>query len=269
MTPDPRGVVGRRCAAALVHPGRAAGDLRLMKQMPRSTLIPQQVVHYCKKYAFTQRVRGAPAGVNAPPRLPPRDRLANRSRGGCDSCRAYTRTNGSARGDSFVSLYHEPHSTDVFSRRRRRTTLTQIVSQISGTTFELVKPVINSGTRWSFIMENSGAKFLVTKVRDLNRASAEIERSDYADATSPRAEQSNHHYVTIMNTGRSLRLLAAGVASREIEAGVKCHVGGSRPRRRDGRRARCDTASPSPWPISSGNCPRGVPFVRAMAAACG
>ncbi|GBP56740.1 hypothetical protein EVAR_36994_1 [Eumeta japonica] len=35
-------------------------------------------------------------------------------------------------GHSFVSLYHEPHSTDVvFGRRRRRTSLTQIISQIN------------------------------------------------------------------------------------------------------------------------------------------
>ncbi|GBP21929.1 hypothetical protein EVAR_7142_1 [Eumeta japonica] len=38
---------------------------------------------------------------------------------------------------SFVSLYHETHSTDVaFGRRCRRTFLTQIVSQISATMFE-------------------------------------------------------------------------------------------------------------------------------------
>ncbi|GBP31391.1 hypothetical protein EVAR_17879_1 [Eumeta japonica] len=36
---------------------------------------------------------------------------------------------GCTAGHSFVSLYHEPHSTDVFSRRRRRTTLTQIVTE--------------------------------------------------------------------------------------------------------------------------------------------
>ncbi|GBP08810.1 hypothetical protein EVAR_78217_1 [Eumeta japonica] len=39
----------------------------------------------------------------------------------------------------------------VFGRRRRRTSLTQIVSRISATTLELVKPVINSGKRWTFI----------------------------------------------------------------------------------------------------------------------
>ncbi|GBP69826.1 hypothetical protein EVAR_51991_1 [Eumeta japonica] len=36
---------------------------------------------------------------------------------------------------------------------RRRTSLTQIVSQISATTFELVKPVINRDKGWSFIMK--------------------------------------------------------------------------------------------------------------------
>ncbi|GBP84628.1 hypothetical protein EVAR_65553_1 [Eumeta japonica] len=56
-------------------------------------------------------------------------------------------------GHSFVSLYRESHSTDVlFGRRRRKNSLTEIVSQISVITFELVKPVINSSNGWSFIM---------------------------------------------------------------------------------------------------------------------
>ncbi|GBP29950.1 hypothetical protein EVAR_18430_1 [Eumeta japonica] len=41
---------------------------------------------------------------------------------------------------------------EVFGRRRRRTSLMQIVSQINATTFELVEPVINSDKRWSFIV---------------------------------------------------------------------------------------------------------------------
>ncbi|GBP98202.1 hypothetical protein EVAR_70881_1 [Eumeta japonica] len=45
-----------------------------------------------------------------------------------------------------MSLGHEPHNSDaVFGRQHRRTSLAQIVSQISANTFELVKPVINSG----------------------------------------------------------------------------------------------------------------------------
>ncbi|GBP12191.1 hypothetical protein EVAR_6371_1 [Eumeta japonica] len=51
------------------------------------------------------------------------------------------------------SLYQEPHSTGVgFDRCRRRTSLAQIVSQISTTTCELIKLVINSGRGWGFIM---------------------------------------------------------------------------------------------------------------------
>ncbi|GBP15735.1 hypothetical protein EVAR_93923_1 [Eumeta japonica] len=51
---------------------------------------------------------------------------------------------------SFVSLYDVPYSTNVvFGRRHRRTSLTQIVSQIRATTFEFVKPVINSDKGWS------------------------------------------------------------------------------------------------------------------------
>ncbi|GBP79322.1 hypothetical protein EVAR_99545_1 [Eumeta japonica] len=54
-----------------------------------------------------------------------------------------------------VSLYHEPHRTEiVFDCRRRRTSLTQIVSQISATTFELFKPFTNSGKESSFIMKD-------------------------------------------------------------------------------------------------------------------
>ncbi|GBP18644.1 hypothetical protein EVAR_14414_1 [Eumeta japonica] len=57
-------------------------------------------------------------------------------------------------GHSFVSHCHEPHSTDiVFDHRRRRTSVRQIVSQISTTTCELVKLVINPGREWSFIMK--------------------------------------------------------------------------------------------------------------------
>ncbi|GBP39258.1 hypothetical protein EVAR_22664_1 [Eumeta japonica] len=42
----------------------------------------------------------------------------------------------------FVSLYHEPHSANaVFGRRRRRTSLAQIISKIIATAFKLVKPV--------------------------------------------------------------------------------------------------------------------------------
>ncbi|GBP28507.1 hypothetical protein EVAR_22970_1 [Eumeta japonica] len=56
---------------------------------------------------------------------------------------------------SFASLYHEPHGTDVvFGRRRRRTSHTQIVSQIRVTTFEFVKPVTNSGKKWRFFMKD-------------------------------------------------------------------------------------------------------------------
>ncbi|GBP38324.1 hypothetical protein EVAR_36276_1 [Eumeta japonica] len=55
---------------------------------------------------------------------------------------------------SFVSLYHEPHSTDVlFGCRRRRTYFTQIVGEISAITFEVSKPVINSDNGGSFIMK--------------------------------------------------------------------------------------------------------------------
>ncbi|GBP42018.1 hypothetical protein EVAR_95017_1 [Eumeta japonica] len=46
---------------------------------------------------------------------------------------------------AFDSPYHEPRSTDiVFGRPRRRTSFTQIVSQINVTTYELVKPITNS-----------------------------------------------------------------------------------------------------------------------------
>ncbi|GBP30342.1 hypothetical protein EVAR_18141_1 [Eumeta japonica] len=43
----------------------------------------------------------------------------------------------------------------VFGRRRRRTSLTYIVNQISVTTFELDKAAINSDMRWSFGMKNA------------------------------------------------------------------------------------------------------------------
>ncbi|GBP40422.1 hypothetical protein EVAR_25274_1 [Eumeta japonica] len=47
---------------------------------------------------------------------------------------------------NLLSVNHEPQSTDVaFDRRRRRTYLTQIVSQINATAFEIMKSVINSG----------------------------------------------------------------------------------------------------------------------------
>ncbi|GBP19590.1 hypothetical protein EVAR_102138_1 [Eumeta japonica] len=54
-----------------------------------------------------------------------------------------------------LNLYYEPHSTDVaFGRRYIRTSFTQIVRQISVTTYELVKPAINIGKRWSVIMKS-------------------------------------------------------------------------------------------------------------------
>ncbi|GBP20310.1 hypothetical protein EVAR_10571_1 [Eumeta japonica] len=54
----------------------------------------------------------------------------------------------------FVSFYHGPHSANIiFDRRHRRTSLTLIISQSDATTFELVKPIINSGEGWSFIMK--------------------------------------------------------------------------------------------------------------------
>ncbi|GBP25806.1 hypothetical protein EVAR_94826_1 [Eumeta japonica] len=53
---------------------------------------------------------------------------------------ASTKTSEFSRVGQIMSLYHGPRSTDVvFGRPRRRTSLTQIVSQISATTFELVK----------------------------------------------------------------------------------------------------------------------------------
>ncbi|GBP49646.1 hypothetical protein EVAR_37428_1 [Eumeta japonica] len=52
-----------------------------------------------------------------------------------------------------VSLYHELHSTDVSGRRDRRTSLTQIIREVSVTRYELVKSVINSGKGWGFIMK--------------------------------------------------------------------------------------------------------------------
>ncbi|GBP52194.1 hypothetical protein EVAR_87579_1 [Eumeta japonica] len=52
---------------------------------------------------------------------------------------------------AFKPHYHESHSTDVvFGYRRRRTSLTQIVSQINLATFRLVKPVTNSSAGWTF-----------------------------------------------------------------------------------------------------------------------
>ncbi|GBP75893.1 hypothetical protein EVAR_11005_1 [Eumeta japonica] len=54
-------------------------------------------------------------------------------------------------GHFLVSLYHGPYTVDVVFGRRRRTSLTQIVSQICANMSELVKRVINSG---SFIMKD-------------------------------------------------------------------------------------------------------------------
>ncbi|GBP88416.1 hypothetical protein EVAR_56893_1 [Eumeta japonica] len=49
---------------------------------------------------------------------------------------------------SFVSFYHEPHSTDIaFCHHRRRESFTQINNQISATMFDLVKLVINYKSR--------------------------------------------------------------------------------------------------------------------------
>ncbi|GBP73381.1 hypothetical protein EVAR_60615_1 [Eumeta japonica] len=63
-----------------------------------------------------------------------------------------------------TNLCHKPHNTDVaFGRRRRRTPLTQIVNQISAATFELVKPVINSGKRWSFIIKSQTNRVIPTQ----------------------------------------------------------------------------------------------------------
>ncbi|GBP85546.1 hypothetical protein EVAR_58081_1 [Eumeta japonica] len=60
----------------------------------------------------------------------------------------------------FISLYCEPHSADiVFGRHQRTTFITQIVSQISVTTFEFVKPVTNRGKGWSSIIKGL-AKFV-------------------------------------------------------------------------------------------------------------
>ncbi|GBP45104.1 hypothetical protein EVAR_33209_1 [Eumeta japonica] len=69
----------------------------------------------------------------------------------------------------------EPHSTDiVFGRRRTRTSLAQIVSQISAITFEIVKSVINSAKRWSFIIKGQ-PKSVITLVglngNDIHRKS--------------------------------------------------------------------------------------------------
>ncbi|GBP22989.1 hypothetical protein EVAR_15663_1 [Eumeta japonica] len=58
-------------------------------------------------------------------------------------------------GHSFVSFYHDPHTTDViFGRRRRMMSLAQTISQISATTFKLVESVVNSDKGWSFIMKD-------------------------------------------------------------------------------------------------------------------
>ncbi|GBP30893.1 hypothetical protein EVAR_28531_1 [Eumeta japonica] len=66
-----------------------------------------------------------------------------------------TSINTSLRSLEPVSLYHELHSTDVvFGRRRRRTSLAKTVGQISATTFELVKPVMNGDKGWSFIVKD-------------------------------------------------------------------------------------------------------------------
>ncbi|GBP09868.1 hypothetical protein EVAR_92422_1 [Eumeta japonica] len=60
-----------------------------------------------------------------------------------------------------TSLYYEPHSTEVvFGRRRRRTFFTQIIGQISGITFELVKSIVSSVKGWTFIMKGQSNSFL-------------------------------------------------------------------------------------------------------------
>ncbi|GBP29411.1 hypothetical protein EVAR_22023_1 [Eumeta japonica] len=51
--------------------------------------------------------------------------------------------------ESCFSLYYEV----VFGRRHKRTSLTQIVSQITANTFKLVKPVTNSGREWNFFVK--------------------------------------------------------------------------------------------------------------------
>ncbi|GBP58031.1 hypothetical protein EVAR_39747_1 [Eumeta japonica] len=58
-------------------------------------------------------------------------------------------------GNYFVSLYREPHSIDVaFSRRRRRTSLTQIVSQINEIS------VMKSSSKESVTNKNIGESVL-------------------------------------------------------------------------------------------------------------
>ncbi|GBP29686.1 hypothetical protein EVAR_13609_1 [Eumeta japonica] len=72
-------------------------------------------------------------------------------------------------GQYFVSAYHELHSTNFVSgRRRRRTSLVQIVSEISTTTFELVKPDINSVIGSS--LRRSGSQpsgYLIARINNL------------------------------------------------------------------------------------------------------
>ncbi|GBP64275.1 hypothetical protein EVAR_45323_1 [Eumeta japonica] len=54
---------------------------------------------------------------------------------------------------TYYSIMSRTALTVVLGRRRRRTSLAQIVRQISATIFELLKPVINSGKGWSFIVK--------------------------------------------------------------------------------------------------------------------
>ncbi|GBP83868.1 Solute carrier family 22 member 3 [Eumeta japonica] len=50
---------------------------------------------------------------------------------------------------SFVNFHHEPHGPDVFGRRRRRTSLTQFISQISSTTCRIPEcESSGNATKW-------------------------------------------------------------------------------------------------------------------------
>ncbi|GBP32360.1 hypothetical protein EVAR_25615_1 [Eumeta japonica] len=63
-------------------------------------------------------------------------------------------------------FWHLVSSTDVvFVRRRRRMSLRQIHNKISVTMFGLVKPVINNGKGWSFIMKDQ-PKSVITFLLD-------------------------------------------------------------------------------------------------------
>ncbi|GBP51448.1 hypothetical protein EVAR_37284_1 [Eumeta japonica] len=109
-------------------------------------------------------------------------------------------------GPKWRRFYNAPHNTDVvFSRRRRRTSLIQIVNEISATTFNLVNPLARGEASSRNLRQYGPIDFFYggihTIVKDFWTA---VLTRTYQMTSNQQIEEQMYHLLSVFQNQRSL-----------------------------------------------------------------